>query len=84
MKVGPATGSWSVVEVDEKFHGGVADGLKVEGAGRRVCGSRGQLRLFSGGTFFSKLKTVPLSAFAFLLINRNQRVGSRSCGFLLA
>ena len=53
MKVGPATGSWSVVEVDEKFHVGVGDGLKVEGSGRRVCGSRGRFRLFfAAGTFF--------------------------------
>lgn len=75
MKVGPATGSWSVVEVDEKFHGGVADGLKVEGAGRRVCGSRGRLRLFSGGIFFFEAQK--RSAFRFCFSFDKQKPTTR-------
>jgi hypothetical protein len=77
VKVGPATESWSeVVEVDEKFHGGVGWCLKVRRAGVWVTCA---LRLFSRPFFFFflNLKTVPLSAFALLEINTEQRLRSR-------
>jgi len=65
VKVGPATESWSVVEVDEKFHGGVGDGLKVEGTAGRCVGHVLASLIFWRELFFRSSETVLLSAVAF-------------------
>lgn len=48
-----------------------------------MCGSRGSGSLIFPQGFSSNLKTVPLSAFALLLINTEQQLGFLALGFLV-